>query len=58
MKKNYSEPTVTKINLDTEINLVLMSEPPLDPPGMMMNNSEETDGGMFSQFINPMKWFR
>jgi hypothetical protein len=57
MKKNYSEPTVTKINLDTEINLVLMSEPPTDPQ-MMMNNSEETDGGMFSQFINPMKWFK
>ena len=59
MKKNYSEPTVTKINLDTEINLVLMSEPPADPTtGMMMNNSEQTDGGMFSQFINPMKWFK
>jgi hypothetical protein len=57
MKKNYSEPTVTKINLDTEINLVLMSEPPTDPQ-MMMNNSEETDGGMFSQFINPMRWFK
>jgi hypothetical protein len=57
MKKNYSEPTVTKITLDTEINLVLMSEPPADPQ-MMMNNSEETDGGMFSQFINPMKWFK
>jgi hypothetical protein len=58
MKKNYSEPTVTKINLDTEINLVLMSDPPADPTGMMMNNSEQTDGGMFSQFINPMKWFK
>jgi hypothetical protein len=59
MKKNYSEPTVTKINLDTEINLVLMSDiPPTDPTGMMMNNSEQTDGGMFSQFINPMKWFK
>jgi hypothetical protein len=57
MKKNYSEPTVTKINLDTEINLVLMSTPPTEP-GMMMNNSEQTDGGMFSQFINPMKWFK
>jgi hypothetical protein len=57
MKKNYSEPTVTKINLDTEINLVLMSTPQGDPE-MMMNNSEQTDGGMFSQFINPMKWFR
>ena len=57
MKKNYSEPTVTKINLDTEINLVLMSDPVGDPE-MMMNNSEQTDGGMFSQFINPMKWFK
>ncbi len=57
MKKNYSEPTVTKINLDTEINLVLMSTPQSDPE-MMMNNSEQTDGGMFSQFINPMKWFK
>ena len=57
MKKNYSEPTVTKINLDTEINLVLISDPVGDPE-MMMNNSEQTDGGMFSQFINPMKWFK
>ncbi len=57
MKKNYSEPTVTKINLDAEINLVLMSNPQGDPE-MMMNNSEQTDGGMFSQFINPMKWFK
>jgi hypothetical protein len=32
--------------------------PPTDPTGMMMNNSEQTDGGMFSQFINPMKWFK
>jgi hypothetical protein len=58
MKKNYSEPTVTKINLDTEINLVLMSGTPQGDPEMMMNNSEQTDGGMFSQFINPMKWFK
>ena len=60
MKKNYSEPTVTKINLDTEINLVLMSplSTPQGDPEMMMNNSEQTDGGMFSQFINPMKWFK
>jgi hypothetical protein len=58
MKKNYSEPTVTKINLDTEINLVLMSNTPQGDPEMMMNNSEQTDGGMFSQFINPMKWFK
>ena len=58
MKKNYSEPTVTKINLDTEINLVLMSDTPQGDPEMMMNNSEQTDGGMFSQFINPMKWFK
>jgi hypothetical protein len=36
-----------------------MSTPIGDPePQMMMNNSEETDGGMFSQFINPMKWFK
>jgi hypothetical protein len=58
MKKNYNEPTVTMFNLDTELNLVLMSEPPGDPIGMMMNNSKQTDGGMFSQFINPMKWFK
>ena len=57
MKRKYSEPTVTRVNLDVEINLVLMSNPPGDP-GMMMNNSEETGGGIFSQFINPMKWFR
>jgi hypothetical protein len=57
MKKNYKEPTITMVKLDKEINLVLMSSPPGDP-GMMMNNSEETGGGIFTQFINPMKWFR
>jgi len=57
MKKNYKEPAITRVKLDKEINLVLMSNPPSDPE-MMMNNSEQTDGGIFSQFINPMKWFR
>jgi hypothetical protein len=57
MKKYYKEPTITRVKLDKEINLVLMSNPPMDPE-MMMNNSEETDGGIFYQFINPLKWFR
>ena len=57
MKKNYSAPQITRVNLDSEINLVLMSNPTGDPE-MMMNNSEEAGGGIFTQFINPMKWFR
>lgn len=58
MKKNYKEPTITRVKLDKEINLVLMSSNPPYDPEMMMNNSEETDGGISYQFINPMKWFK
>ena len=56
MKKSYKEPTITRVKLDKEINLVLMSLPPGEPE-MMMNNSDQAGGGIFSQFINPMKWF-
>ena len=41
--------------------MVLMSVecPPVDPETlMMMEESEQTDGGIFTQFINPMKWFK
>lgn len=59
MKKKYCNPTITKVNLDTEMNLVLMSVTPYgDPELQMMMESEETDGGMYSQFMNPLKWFK
>ena len=55
-KKVYSQPKVTFTSLDSEINLVLMSNPPEDPQ-MFMGNST-TDGGTDFQFMNPLKWFR
>jgi hypothetical protein len=58
MKKKYCNPTITKIKLDTEMNLVLMSTPYGDPELQMMMESEETDGGIYSQFMNPLKWFK
>ncbi len=59
MKKKYSNPTITKVNLDTEMNLVLMSTPYLDPESqMMMDYSEDTDGDVYTQFMNPLKWFK
>jgi hypothetical protein len=61
MKKYYA-PKITCQRIDTEINLVLMSEitPPPDPEMMLMMEEmdQETNGGVFSQFMNPMKWFK
>lgn len=60
MKKIYSHPVISKILLDSEINLVLMSVecPPLDPELMMMQEEMETSGDIYSQFINPLRWFK
>ncbi|MFM1772880.1 MAG: hypothetical protein RLZZ71_2022 [Bacteroidota bacterium] len=58
MKKKYCNPTITKVNLDTEMNLVLMSTPYGDPELQMMIESEETNGDVYSQFMNPLKWFK
>jgi len=61
MKKQYCQPQIIKTIIDSEINMVLMSVecPPVDPETlMMMEESEQTDGGIFTQFINPMKWFK
>jgi hypothetical protein len=60
--KKYCAPKITCQRIDTEINLVLMSEitPPPDPEMMLMMEEmdQETNGGIYSQFMNPMKWFK
>ena len=56
-KKVYSQPKVTFTSLDSEINLVLMSNIPTGDPEMFMGNST-TDGGTDYQFMNPLKWVR
>ena len=55
-KRLYKKPQCIQTKLDSEINLVLMSNPPEDPQ-MFMGNST-TDGGTDFQFMNPLKWFR
>jgi hypothetical protein len=60
-KKIYSRPAISEIKLDSEINLVLMSigsNVQNEPSGMMLDQSNETNGDVISQFMNPLKWFR
>ena len=58
-KKIYLRPTISDTRLDSEINLVLMSNPSTNTPfGMGMDESNQTDGTGISQFMNPLKWFR
>lgn len=59
-KKLYSRPTISETRLDSDINLVLMS---IDgfvdgEPSMILDQSNETNGDIVSQFMNPLKWFR
>jgi len=56
-KKIYSRPTISETKLDSDINVFLQSPAP-DDPGMMMNESNQTDGTDISQFMNPLKWFK
>jgi hypothetical protein len=58
MKKNtYKRPSITKVNLDNEINLVLMSTPYGDPTTMEMQNAMAEDEIDY-YFLNPLKWFK
>ena len=57
-KKIYSRPIISETKLDSEINLVLMSPGTPPPGGLMLDNTNETDGTGISQFMNPLKWFR
>lgn len=60
-KKLYSRPTISETRLDSEINLVLMSpggNVQNEPSGMTLDQSNETNGDIVSQFMNPLKWFR
>lgn len=57
-KKVYSTPLIIETKLDSEINLVLMSPPVTPTPGMTLDQSNETNGDLISQFMNPLKWFK
>ena len=60
-KKKYSRPTISETRLDSEINVLMVSNP-TNPPGgsggMTLDGTNETDGSGISQFMNPLKWFR
>ena len=60
-KKAYHRPTISETKLDSEINLVLMSiggNVQNEPSGMTLDQSNETNGDIISQFMNPLKWFK
>jgi hypothetical protein len=59
MKKNiYTRPTITKVDIDNEISMILMStETPYVEPSMMMQNSEKDDIEIYN-YLNPLKWFK
>ncbi len=57
-KKVYTQPKISVTDLDSEINLVLMSNPPGDPGSQMFMGNSTTDGGTDYEFMNPLKWFR
>jgi hypothetical protein len=62
-KKIYSRPTISEIKLDSEINLVMQSiggsvDAGSTNVGMGLDESNETNGDIVSQFMNPLKWFR
>ena len=60
-KKSYHRPTISETKLDAEINLVLMSiggNVQNEPSGMTLDQSNETNGDIISQFMNPLKWFK
>ena len=58
-KKAYHRPTISETKLDAEINLVLMSLGNIQTePSMTLDQSNETNGDIISQFMNPLKWFK
>ena len=58
-KKSYHRPTISETKLDAEINLVLMSLGNIQTePSMTLDQSNETNGDIISQFMNPLKWFK
>jgi hypothetical protein len=62
-KKIYSRPIISETKLDSDINVLLCSQPPCGGTGgtpfqMGIDGTNETDGSGISQFMNPLKWFR
>lgn len=58
-KKTYIRPSIAETKLDAEINVLMDSTPPVNfDTGMSLDQSNETNGDMISQFMNPLKWFR
>ena len=54
-KKIYSRPTISLTRLDSDINVLLVSDPIVES---QMLETNQTDGTDISQFMNPLKWFR
>ena len=46
-KKKYAKPTVTKVKIDNEISMVMMSFGPGGDPGVSM-----------TKMLNPLRWWR
>ena len=62
-KKVYSRPTISETKLDSEMNIFLQSiggsvTTDQTNVGMGLDQSNETNGDVISQFMNPLKWFR
>ena len=63
-KKIYSRPSVSETKLDSEIILMQISgeggvsTSNTGNVGMGLDETNETNGDIVSQFMNPLKWFR
>lgn len=62
-KRKYSRPTISETKLDSEMNIFLQSiggsvNTSQTNVGMSLDESNETNGDVISQFMNPLKWFR
>ncbi len=49
-KKSYIRPEVNRINLDNSISLVMMTTPPINPPGPRGGGSKGADEPFKSPF--------
>ena len=38
-KRKYQKPEIIKVKIDSEISLVMLSEPPIEPYGNNLNNN-------------------
>jgi hypothetical protein len=50
VKKEYTKPEITRIILDKSISLVMMTTPPINPPGPRGGGSKGSDQPFQSPF--------